>query len=147
MNKAAAQFTFTIIMFLFFIYTLIEAASFKKLAKYFPFYISIIALVMLAIEIIRQIINFKKSSESGEVMHPNIKGVIKYTFYLIIYVGLVYLIGIVLASLIYVFVFLYFIAQMKWWQASLTVVILLVFIVQLGKFMNLHWPKSLFSLL
>ena len=147
MNKAIAQLGFTILLFFLFIYSAIEATSFKQLAKYFPLYISIIAAILLLIEIIRQIIKLKENKEKGEQFHPNLKGAFKYTLYLIVYVLLVYLIGFVLASIIYVFVFLYFIAKMRLISSIITVAVLVGLMIMFGDAMNLYWPKSLFHIL
>lgn len=147
MNKAIAQLVFTILMLSFFIYAAVEATSFKQLAKYFPFYVSIIAAVLLLIEIVRQVIQLNKNKAKEELFHPNIKGAIKYTLFLIVYILLVYLIGIVLATIIYVFCFLYFIAKMRLVRSVITVVILTIIIVAFGDIMKLFWPESLFHIL
>jgi len=135
-------------MLLFFIYTAIEATTFRELASYFPLYLSILAIVMMTIEIIRQIISIKKGKEEekGEVMHPNIGAALKYMGIIILYAVLVYIIGMVIATAIYVFAFLLLIAKMKWWKAALITGILIAAIVTFANVMNLYWPKSLIQI-
>lgn len=147
MNKAIAQLSFTILMFIFFIYTAIEATSFKKLAKNFPLFISILAITILLIEIVRQVVKLKENMQNGEVLHPNMAGVIKYTLILTLYIVMVYIIGIILASTIFVFLFLYFIANMKLIQSFITVAVLIGLLIAFGNAMNLTWPKSIFHIL
>lgn len=147
MNKAIAQLIFTILLFFFFIYTALEAREFAQTAKYFPLYLSITATVILFIEIIRQIVRFQKNKETDEVLHPHMRAVIVYTILIVLYAVLVYVIGLLLASAIYVFVFLYFIANMRLIGSIITVAILIAFLVIFGDVMNLYWPKSLFNIL
>lgn len=146
MNRAVAQFGFTILMFILFVYSAIEATSFKKLAKYFPLYISIIAAIILFIEIVKQGIQLKKNVKKGEVLHPNLRGAIKYGLILTVYIAMVYLIGLILASAIYVFLFLYFIAEMKLIQSLIAITVLTVLLITFGNVMNLYWPKSLLNI-
>ena len=147
MNKAIVQLTFTTFLFFFFIYTAVEATSFKQTAKYFPLYISIVAIVILLIEIIRQVIKLRETKQKGEQFHPNMKGAMKYILFLIVYAVLVYLIGIVLASAIYVFVFLYYIAKMRLINTIITVGILVALLMTFEDVMNLYWPTSVFHIL
>lgn len=139
------QLVFTILMLLFFIYTAVEATTFRQLASYFPFYLSLLGIACISIEIIRQLINLKKgkSEDKDDVVHPNIRAAIKYMGLLVLYAVMVYVLGMVIASAIYVFAFLFWIARMKWWKAALTTGVLIAVVVGFADMMNLYWPKSL----
>ena len=144
MNKAVMQLIFTSLVFIVLIFAAIEARTFKETAMYFPFYISLLGIILFFIEIIRQVRKLKEEMAKGELLHPNIKRALKFTGILTIFFVLVYLIGLIPATAIYVFAFLYFIAKMKIWQSLLTCAILVTFLTIFGKAMNLYWPKSLF---
>ena len=147
MNKAVVQLIFSFLMLFLFIYMAIEANSFKDLARLFPLYISIAAAFILFIDIIRQLIKIKDIKKKDELFHPNIKGALKYIFYLIIYIVLVYFVGLEIASAIYVFAFLYLVAKMKLLNTIITTVILVVSIIVFANAMDLYWPSSVFEIL
>ncbi len=136
-------------MLMFFIFAAIEATQFKELASYFPLYLSLVAIVLMVIEIIRQVINLKKGNEEerAELLHPHIGAALIYSGILILYAVMVYVIGMVLASVIYVFAFLYFIAKTKLWKAILITAILIGAVIGFADLMNLYWPKSLINIL
>lgn len=146
MNKAVVQLVFTLLVFLVFVYAAYEAQNFKRLARYFPYYVSIISAGLIFIELIRQIIFFKKEYNKGELLHEDMRGVFKYTFLLTLYILLAYIIGIIPASFVYVTLFLILIAKMKPWKALLLVIILLTLLIIFARVMVLYWPKSLITI-
>lgn len=146
MKKNVAQLIFTILMLLLFMYTAFEAISFKKQASYFPLYISLLGILGMLIEIIRQLIVMRKESDN-ELLHPNFKAVIKYTIILVAYVVLVYVFGLIIATAGFLVLFLYYIAKMKLWRAAISVAILIVLVISFANLMNLYWPKSLINIL
>src|SRR5690625_2805108 len=149
MKWRTAELLYTLFMLGIFTYTAIGATEFKKNAMYFPLYISILAIILLVIDLIRQFRRFKKPLEKDEpeYLHPDTMGVFKYSLVLAFYAVLIYLIGFLLASIIYLFGFLYFIARMRLMYTIITVTVVVVFIVSFGNTMNLVWPKSLISIL
>lgn len=146
MNKAVVQLVFTIFIFLVFVYTAYEAQDFKKLARYYPLYVSIASAGLIFLEIIRQLVSFKKEYNKRELLHEDMRGVFKYTFLLTLYILLAYIIGIIPASFIYVTLFLILVAKMKPWKALLLVIILLVLLIIFARVMVLYWPKSLITI-
>src|SRR5690625_2221849 len=146
MDKAVAQLSFTSLLLLFFIYTAVAATSFKELARYFPLYLSVIGAVLLFIEVIRQLLTIKKNMKKDEQLHPNIKAVILYTLYLTGYILLVYLIGMIIATVIFLFVFLYFTAKMRLISSIITVIVVVGVLMLFADVMNLYWPKSIFNI-
>lgn len=145
MSKNKTQIVFTSLILCMFIYTAVAATSFNKLAKYFPLYISITGIVCLTLALIRIIIQIRKEeNKDQEPLHPNIPGVIKYTCLLTAYLALVYLIGMIYASAIYVSFFLYFIAKMKPIHTVISVAAVVVGLITIANVMNLYWPKSIF---
>lgn len=146
MSKRLANIIFPFLMLALFSYTAWGATSFKSKASYFPLYISILGIICMIIELIRQFILLRKET-SDEPLHPNIVAVLQYTCILVLYVILVYIFGLILATIAYIFAFLLFISKMKWWRAIISVAILIFLIISFGNIMNLYWPKSLLNIL
>src|SRR5690625_2251090 len=142
MSKRLAHLMFTIFILLFFVYTATAALSFKKQASYFPLYISMLGILAMVIELVRQFIAWRKNSDK-ELFHNNFMAVIKFSLVIILYAGIVYVIGLIPATILYLFLFLFFISRMRWWTALLSVAILVVLIITFADVMNLYWHKSL----
>ncbi len=71
------------------------------------------------------------------------RSILPFVLYLLLYYVLIYFIGMVIASAIFVFLFLLFIGKMKWYLALLSGILVLFFLINLEDIMSLRWPDSI----
>lgn len=144
MNKEKVSLVFSVFVFLLFCWVAIEALSFRELARFFPFYISIIGAILMFIDIIVTVVKMMKNRErSNEPLHENLPVAFKYLIIIVSYLVLIYLVGIFVGTAIYLFAFLYFETRLGLLKTTISVALVVAGIMVFGDVMNLYWPKSL----
>lgn len=152
---------FDIFVVLLFLYTMIEAMSFSRLARYLPLYASMAGLatglLLLAVDLRRTISNggtgvsWSAGLEDYNT-HDTVDRVaesqkLKLTaFYMLLivgYVGLAALLGLPLASVIFLAVFLRFDAGMGLVGIAFSITGLIIALWLLTHFLALRWPANL----
>lgn len=142
MNKQVISIIFSLVIFLVFCWGAIEAQSFRELARFFPFYICLLGAFVMMIDIIVRLIKMKKD-KSNEPLHNNMFGVIKYTIIICSYLLLIYLVGIVIGTGVFLFTFLFYEAKLSVIKCGISVAVIVIGILIIGDVMNLYWPRSL----
>lgn len=141
MNKQKVSLVFSVALFLLFCWTAMETQNFRELARFFPYYISILGAILTLIDIIIKVVKMRRE-KSSEVLHQNIPGVIKYSLIICAYLLLIYLVGIVIGTAIFLFSFLYFEAKLGIVKTTISVAVVVAGIIVFGDVMNLYWPRS-----
>ncbi len=130
-----------------------EAMGFSQLARFFPLYVSIAAIILSVIQLIIEVrLGIIKQSSDAEIdgreatLVKRLPETIKYLGWFFGYFVLIYLIGIMAATVVFLFSFLLLEAKMRWFHIVIGVMSTVFIINLFGSTMNLHWPKSLFNL-
>jgi len=121
-----------------------EASHFAKLARFFPLYISAAATILSLIDVILQAKKLmSEKKEHAETVHDNPFAVAKYILWVLGYLLLIYLIGFITGTVIYLFAFLYFETGFGIIKSTISVAITVLLIYIFGNFMTLYWPVGL----
>ncbi|MCL7745499.1 tripartite tricarboxylate transporter TctB family protein [Halalkalibacter alkaliphilus] len=144
MKKSHASLLFLVLVFCLFLWMMIQAQTFQETASYFPFYIALLAGILTVVATIKQIVTLKKAKDE-ELFHENFMNVLKYVGWIVSYIVLIYVVGFVPASMIYLFVFLLLEARMSILKCLLSTGATAVVIIAMSRFMDLKWPSSLLT--
>lgn len=146
MSKSIANIIFTLFIFLLFTFAAIESLTFSRLAQFFPLYISIAGSAVSLIYLIKIIIDYRKeNSEEGNEAILIIKP-IRYIGWIIGYLLMIYVFGMILATGIFLFIFLIYESRMKVLESALSVAVVIVAISYLSSAINIAWPGSLLGI-
>jgi hypothetical protein len=143
-NKEKYSLIFSVFVLILFCWMAWEARGFAELARFFPLYISIGGAVLALVDIILRIIklNRNKNNES-ESVHDKPLSVLKYFIWIVGFLVLIYLLGFLVATTIFLFAFLYIEAGFKLIKTFLSVTVTMVAIISFSNVMTLYWPKGL----
>lgn len=144
MNKSLANIIFTAFIFILFTAAALESLTFSRLAQFFPLYISIAGSVLSLIYLIKIIIEHVKQS-SPEERHEQLQILkpLRYIGWILGYLLLIYVFGMLIATAVFLFVFLILESKMKVLSSVLSVAVMLVLITYLSAAINIAWPSSL----
>lgn len=145
MRKANASILFLIVCLIVFLWMALEARTFQTQASYFPFYIAIIACILTVLALIKQILMMRKGEDKGP-FHENGRIVIKYTGWLVGFIILIYIVGIVVAAFFYLFLFMFYEAKIGLLKTVISAGVAIAVIIFVSKFMELKWPSSLIQI-
>ncbi|WP_080875365.1 hypothetical protein [Oceanobacillus timonensis] len=144
MNRDYLNLIFSGFLFLLFTLTLIEALTFSQLAQFFPLYISIAGAILTFIYFITQVLTiYKQKKEEGNVTIIPLLQPLKYIGWIVGYLLLVFLTGLLLATTIFLFIFLIFESKMKLISAGISVACVLIGISLLSSALDIYWPTNL----
>lgn len=151
---------FSVFLIAWFAYGVWEARSYAYLARIFPFYVS---LVLLIIAIISIILEIRKIVDQAEDLHEKSShadlsvdwdmpmSVVWRRFGL--YIGIIlavyaaiYFIGYPLAISLFVCIFYRFVAKAKWVISILAGLVALGFLALASDVLNMEWPAGLIKL-
>lgn len=147
MAKAKYSIYFSLFLTVIFTLAVIDAMTFAKLARFFPLYIAIIAVFFSLLDLIfniRNYINLKKVKQKED--EEEVDGVGKYILWIVGYIVGIYLLGFIIATLIFLIIFLFFETKFGVIKTALGVGITLAIILSFGNIMNLYWPKGLLGI-
>jgi hypothetical protein len=143
-NKEKYSLIFSVFVFALFSWMAWEATGFAELARFFPLYISIAGAVLTLADIVLRIIKLNRNiNKKTEAVHDAPLSVLKYIIWIIGYLVLMYLLGFLVATTIFLFAFLYIESGFKLIKTFLSVTITMVAIISFGNLMTLFWPKGL----
>jgi hypothetical protein len=145
MNKEKLSLIFSIGFFILFSLMAWEALSFKELARFFPQYIAIGAAVLSLFDIFFKIKKLQKIKQENEPLHGNLAAVMKYILWIFGYLIMIYLVGLVLATIIFLAGFLMVEAKLSLVKTGLSVGVVIILIMFFGDVMKLYWPRSLLA--
>ncbi len=136
--------------------------GFHRLAMYFPFAVSVIGLILSGVYVLKLVVTRRRvdaessSSESGAgPVGPEstaefsgdavseIRKALPYLAWFIGYILLISLVGVVVASALFLAAFLLREARMRWWGVLISVVSTLVILFAFSSVMRLYWPRNL----
>jgi hypothetical protein len=143
MSKDKLSLIFSSAIFLLFSWMAWEALNFKELARFFPQYIAIGAAILAFIDIFIKIRKLLKGKQDHDPLHENMAAVVKYIVWIISYLIMIYLVGLVLATAIFLTVFLTVEAKLGLIKTGISVGVVLIVIMVFGDVMKLYWPRSL----
>jgi len=144
MKKDTLNLLFSTFLFLMFTLAIFEALTFSRLAQFFPLYISIAGSVLTLIYLIKQLFElYKQKEKEGEATKLPILKPLRYIAWIIGYLLLIYIGGLMLATAIFLMVFLIFESKMTFLQTSISVVVVLVGVSALSSALNIYWPTNI----
>ncbi|GGF28158.1 hypothetical protein GCM10010954_29070 [Halobacillus andaensis] len=142
MNKQTLNVIFTFCIFIVFVWAAVTALTFSRLAQFFPLYVSIAGSIVSGIYLVKEVIKIRKQKDQGS--HPKvliIKPII-YTGWIVGYVITISLLGLLIASTIYLIAFLLIESKFTFFKALYSTGIALVIITVLSNLLNIAWPQS-----
>lgn len=144
MDRKLGSILFTICLMLVFSYTAWEASSFNRLAQFFPYYLSIIAAFCCFISGLTQIIVLIKERKKGQSKDIlQFLAPLRYIGWIFGYVLLIYLVGLMVATGIYLMLFLIIESKIKVWKSLATTVFVLIALSVFSGYLNLYWPSNI----
>ena len=131
--------------------------------RYFPVGVSAVCIVIALFDIVRRVLlskqtpaagsaaglpsNDQEVHSQGEFINESADAppatILKYAAWFFGYLGVIWLISIVVASGVFVALFLRIEAGTRWWTAALAGIIVLSCVVLAGEAFHIRWPSSL----
>ncbi|WP_018922888.1 tripartite tricarboxylate transporter TctB family protein [Salsuginibacillus kocurii] len=146
MKKSHTSIAFNIVFLMIFVWMIIEALNFQEQARYFPFYVGLLACLLMIITIFKEIKDAKKKGPETEKFHNHLGRVIRYAGWLLFFVILIYIFGLIPAITIYLLLFLLLEAEIGWIKSILSTSIGVTVICLLSIYLDLDWPSSLITI-
>ena len=145
-QHAREQYIFLGLLLLVFAWAAFEANGFNGQARLYPFVISVAGLLIGAVEF--GLFGFSQRGQgsaqsSGETLGQRFRKALPYLSWLIGLYATIYVIGMVISSGIFVFLFLFKEGKMRWYYALLSGILVIGFLIIMQDVMSLKWPKSL----
>ncbi|MCP8616317.1 tripartite tricarboxylate transporter TctB family protein [Salirhabdus salicampi] len=138
---------FSMFLMLIFLVASWLAYSFNDLAKFFPYTIAIGGAILTFIHVILSIVKMVKGENaSNEEQHEEEGSVLRYMLWIIGYIGLIYIIGFLTATTLFLAFFLYFESKFSVLKTAISLAIVLSLIHIFANMMNLYWPEGVFPL-
>lgn len=159
MGTRIFSLVFTLFLFVVFTLAAIEANNFTNLASFFPLFTAIIAANLALISSIIQGINIYKLkkgiiNESDakdnaielESENASLGLIFYYVGWVVGYVLIIYLLGLIIATIIFLVLFFTIESKFKVWKTLLATAIVITLIISFGNLMNLYWPTGVINL-
>jgi TRAP-type C4-dicarboxylate transport system permease small subunit len=139
-KKLSFPLAFSVFLLLIFIFMIYQALEFQILARYFPLTIASLGAVLLVVEIIFQLKN-KETTKKNEEINSN---TLKYLAWIVGYMILIFIIGFILATIVFLFAFFKTESGYSLIKNIITTAVVIGVIFILEYFLNLNWPTGLF---
>ncbi len=141
------QIVFLVLLLLLFGWAFWSSLDFPGQAQTYPRTVAGAAALITLAELLAYIVNWRKGA-LPEVAEENtltarFMTILPYLAWLLAYYVVIYVIGMVAASGLFVFLFLYREGEVKWYYALLAGVFIVLFLIQMEDVMSLRWPDSL----
>ena len=143
MSKSAYSMLFSVCILFLFSWTAWQAAGFKKLASYFPLYISLIAIVLAVIQVIIEIRKYKANTAHEEQEQSGFGNVIQYIAWFVGYSVVIFILGFIIATGVFLVLFLKLETKYSWLKTALSTAVTIILLLLFGELMNLYWPTGL----
>jgi Na+/glutamate symporter len=149
---------FALFLTLCFVYGAWEARTYAFLAKVFPFYISIVLVILSVINLGQEINASLKQVEQGKGGFADLSTNWRIPIELVwrrffIYIALIFLlygviglVGYPLALTVFIFLFYRFFAGASWWASVIAGSAGLGFLALASSVLNMDWPQGLLQL-
>ena len=151
---------FSLFLLVWFAYGVWEARSYGFLAKIFPFYVSLVLLILMVIHILMEIVHSMRKADDGpgtaggadlsvdwDMPMAEVYGA--FLVYLGIIVGVylgIYVIGYPLAMSLFIFLFYRFMAGAGWITSLVAGATGLGFMALASHVLGMYWPEGLITL-
>lgn len=149
MTKEMKSILFTSFLFILFCLMALEANTFVDKAKFFPFFVAIGAAFLSFVSIILQTIDFRKGSkdkQSDEEESGELKEVLRYVFWIVGFIALIYIIGLMLATIIFLLVFLLIESKFRVVTTIFSTALVIGGLLLISNILNLYWPTGLLGI-
>ena len=145
-NNIGEHVLFLLVVAGVFGYALYGSLEFPTQAQTFPWFVAATALIITGVELVLYLLS-QRNAEEGDGVVDSIAstfgGIFPYILWLLAYYGAIYVIGMVSASALFVFLFLLIPGKMKWYWALLSAVLVFIFLISMEDVMSLRWPRSI----
>ena len=141
-----ARLVFLALVCLLFALTAWTARDFPPRARIFPQVVAVGGLLVGIVAAIRELQGrgrVRDERPGGFTGH--FRKAIPYLCWLVLYYAAIYLVGLMLASGLFVVAFLVREARLKWYRAALGGVLVSVLLMGLASFVGLDWPTGLLT--
>ncbi|WP_010531848.1 tripartite tricarboxylate transporter TctB family protein [Lentibacillus jeotgali] len=148
MSKEVKSILFTFFLFIIFCYMGWEANSFSDKAKFFPFFVAIGAAVLSFVSLVLQSIDLflrKQKNEHTEDI-GEIKRVLQYVLWVVGYIALIYVVGLILATILFLLVFLLVESKFRFVTTVFSTVLVIGGLFLISNILNLYWPSGLLGI-
>lgn len=145
-HHAREQYIFLGLLLLLFAWAAFEANGFSGQARLYPFVVSVAALVIGILEfgLFGWSQRGQDSTQSaGETLSHRFRKALPYLSWLLGLYAAIYVIGMVLSSGLFAFLFLLREGKMRWYYSLLSGLLVIGFLLIMQDVMSLKWPKSL----
>ncbi|MBR3120291.1 MULTISPECIES: hypothetical protein [Oceanobacillus] len=147
MNKDYLNLIFSGFLFILFTLAIIEALTFSKLAQFFPLYISIAGSVLTLIYLITEVYKlYKQKVKEGEQIKISLLAPLRYIGWILGYLVLIYIGGLMLATAIFLILFLILESRMNFIHTGISIIAVLIGISLLSSALDIYWPTNLLGL-
>ncbi len=139
------QIVFLLLILLFFAWAGWESLSFPNKAQTYPRTVALAAVVITLAELGSYLwtLRGQKSEEaSSDTLTAKFIKILPYVLWLCACYATIYVIGMVVASGLFVFLFLFREGDVRWYYALLSGLIVIAFLLLIGDVMGLKWPES-----
>lgn len=145
MKKDLLNIWFTVFLLLLFGTAAISALEFSRLAQFFPLYVSGAGTAFCGIYLILLIVRYKRDNCAEEERISFLKP-LTYIGWIVGYIGLIYLAGMLIATTVFLFAFLLLESKMTWIRSALSVVCVLLLISAASALLGVYWPTNLLGI-
>lgn len=144
------QLIFTFFVGAVFIGAAILSFAFPESARRFPLTVTILSALFVVIQILKLYLNTKQEDTKEDASNQKTvlsqgKKIAPYIIWILGFYLLIYIVGFVIASGIFVFAFLLTQAKLRWYFALISAAIVVAGILFLGDLLSLKWPFGLIS--
>lgn len=141
------QLVFLLFLLALFGYAFWGSLDFPGQAQTYPRTVAGAAVLITLAELIAYLVNWYRDNlpdvADEDTLTARVMGILPYLGWLLAYYIVIYVIGMVAASGLFVFLFLYREGQVKWYYALLAGVFIVLFLIQMEDVMSLRWPDSI----
>ncbi|MEM7116851.1 MAG: tripartite tricarboxylate transporter TctB family protein [Chloroflexota bacterium] len=140
------QITFLVLMLLLFGWAGFNSLSFPDQAQTYPRTVAFAAVIIVLIELGLYLWGMRSDNEDvpvSETLSGRFRGIWPYLIWLGAFFLVIYLVGIVIASALFVSIFLIREGNVPWYYAVLAGIIVIAFLLVMEDVMSFRWPRSL----
>lgn len=135
------QLVFLFLLFALFSWATWSAADFKGQARTFPFWVGTAAMIFVSIEFFLTL--FREKTQKADSLIQAFVQISPYLLWITAYFGGIYLMGMIVASTLFVAFSIWRMGEVPWHFALIGGLAVAFFLILLTDVMNLKWPPSL----
>ncbi|SFB10295.1 Tripartite tricarboxylate transporter TctB family protein [Lentibacillus halodurans] len=146
MSKEVKSILFTAFLFILFCLMALEANTFTDKAKFFPFFVAIGAAFIAFVSVILQTFEHVKKTKEEEEEAVEMKKMLKYIFWFVGYGVLIYVLGFMPATILFLLVFLLVESKFRVMTTILSTALVVGVLILFANVMNLYWPAGVLGI-